>query len=137
MTKPPAIPDKVNSIYQSWPGKPRKQALLIRKLVYQWAGETPVEETLKWGEPSYLARKGSTLRVGWKESTPDNLYLYFHCQSKLVDTFREVYGEQLEFEGNRAIVLDSNEKLPQQTLKHCIALTLEYHNIKHLPLLGA
>ena len=137
MNKVPKVPATVESVFAQWPATARKKAMRIRKLVYHCAGSQTVQETLKWGEPSYLTKNGSTLRMGWKQTSPDNINLYFNCQSKLVDTFREVYQEQLEFEGNRAIVLGLSGTLPDETLKHCISLTLNYHRIKHLPLLGA
>ncbi len=100
--------------------------------------DTPsqLEETLKWGEPSYTCKMGSTIRIGWKASTPDQTYLFFHCTSKLGETYKALYGDLLEFEKNRAIVLRVDDKLPQEPLKHCIALALDYHRLKHLPMLG-
>ena len=96
-----------------------------------------VEETLKWGEPSYLVKGGSPVRMDWKPKSPDKYFLFFHCQTKLVDTFRELYSNALEFQGNRAIVLDINRKLPEKNIRHCIELAFRYKAIKHLPLLGA
>ncbi len=47
----------------------------LRELVYQVVAEleSPIqlEETLKWGEPSYLTKYGSTVRMDWKAKTPD------------------------------------------------------------------
>ncbi len=112
----------------------------LRQLILDVAADTPgvgdVEETLKWGEPSYLVECGSTVRIGWKASRPEYYAVYFNCNTKLVDTFREVYSELFTFEGNRAIVFHRQETVPTRALKHCIALALEYHKKKHLPLLG-
>ena len=63
--------------------------------------------------------------------------MYFNCNSSLVDTFKEVYGDVFTFEGNRAIVFGDTEVLPVNELKHCISLALTYHRVKHLLLLGA
>ena len=52
--------------------------------------------------------------------------VYFHCQTDLVETFRELYPE-LRYGGNRSILLDAGEKLPEAALRHCIALALTYH----------
>lgn len=62
--------------------------------------------------------------------------MYFHCKTKLVDTFKELYKDKFTFEGNRAIVFNINDKVSVNELKHCISLSLTYHKIKHLPLLG-
>lgn len=96
-----------------------------------------VEETLKWGEPSYLVKGGSAVRIDWKLKSPDQYCFYFSCKSKLVDTFRELYSEQLKFEGNRAIVLSLNKEPPLNCLWKCIELAMKYQWNKHLPLLGA
>jgi len=37
---------------------------------------------------------------------------------------------------NGAIVFDENDRVPIDALKHCIELSLSYHKIKHLPMLG-
>ena len=70
----------------------------LRNLVIQTASEVEglekLEETLKWGEPSYMTRNGSTIRMDWKESRPDEYAMYFHCQTKLVDTFKELYRDK-------------------------------------------
>ncbi|WMS88273.1 DUF1801 domain-containing protein [Pleionea litopenaei] len=111
----------------------------LRVLIFSVAGELdlgPVNESLKWGEPSYSVKDGSPIRIDWKEKTPNQHYLFFHCQTKLVDTFRELYGDILECSGNRAIVLNVEHKLPEQAVRHCIQLALQYKRIKHLPMLG-
>ena len=75
--------------------------------------------------------------MDWKDSKPDEYAMYFHCQTKLVDTFKELYGDKFEFEGNRAIVFGRDEKIAENELKHCLSIALNYHKVKHLPLLGA
>lgn len=131
---------KVAIVFEDYPKKVRQKMLLLRKLVLNTASEIEglekLEETLKWGEPSYLTKNGSTLRMDWKESVPDRVAVYFKCTSKLVPTFKMVYKNKFNFEGNRAIIFKMNEKIPETELKHCIALTLKYHKIKHLPHLG-
>lgn len=131
---------KVKERFESYPGFVQKQMYALRNLVIQTASEVEdlekLEETLKWGEPSYSTKNGSTIRMDWKESKPDEYAMYFHCQTKLVDTFKELYREQFKFEGNRAIVFGCNEIIAENELKHCISIALNYHKLKHLPLLG-
>lgn len=131
----------VAEVFRRYPPSMRKKLMDLRKLVFEAASETDgvgeLEETLKWGEPSYLVRGGSTIRIDWKEKHPDQYAMYFQCQTKLVDTFRELYGDRLKFDGNRAIVFRREDPVPSKILKHCIALSLTYHSRKHLPLLGA
>ena len=112
----------------------------MRSLIIETAADIEeieeMEETLKWGEPSYLVKKGSTIRIDWKAKTPDQYAVYFKCTSKLVPTFREVYGDTFRYEKNRAICFGLDDEVPEEELKDCIALALQYHAVKGLPLLG-
>ena len=131
---------EVARTFDSYPESIRKKLLDLRKLILETASETEgiglIEETLKWGEPSYLTKTGSTIRIDWKESSPEQYAMYFHCKTKLVDTFKELYGDILKFEGNRAVIFSKNDKIPVAELKHCIVLSLTYHQRKHLTMLG-
>lgn len=119
----------------------RERLLFLRQLILETASELEtvgaIEETLKWGEPSYVSKTGSTIRIDWKASFPGQYAMYFHCKTRLVGTFKELYRDQFQFEGNRAILFNEQEQIPINELKHCIALALTYHRIKHLPMLGA
>lgn len=125
--------------FKSYPKAIAPKLNYLRELILETASESAIEEleeTLKWGEPSYLAKKGSTLRMDWKAKTPNQYAMYFKCTSKLVETFREVYGDIFNYEKNRAIVFDLEDEVPKEELKECIRLALNYHSLKHLPLLG-
>ena len=95
-----------------------------------------LEETLKWGEPSFVTKDGSTLRMDWREKTPDQYAMYFHCTSRLVDTFRLVFNQKFQYEGKRAIVFQLNQTIPKEELKECIKAALTYHKVKELITLG-
>jgi len=109
---------------------------IILTTASQIEGLDTIEETLKWGEPSYCTKNGSTIRIHWKKSNPDQYAMYFHCKTKLVDTFKEIYKDVFKYEGNRAIIFNLEEEIPVDDLRHCVKLSLTYHNIKHLPMLG-
>jgi hypothetical protein len=132
---------KVKEVISSYPKTVQHQLLYVRDLVLSAASEIEglekLEETLKWGEPSFLTKHGSTVRTDWKEKYPDQYSVYFKCTSRLVPTFKTIYKDKFKFEDNRAIVFKLNEKIPESELKHCISMALTYHKIKHLPLLGA
>lgn len=112
----------------------------LRQLIFRTAeslGDVAcIEESLKWGEPSFAAKRGSPIRMDWKERSPDQYALYFSCSSRLVETFREVYNGLFKFEGKRAIVFELNETIPEEELKRCLAAALRYHKVKEFPLLG-
>lgn len=112
----------------------------IRDLIYTVAkqdGIADLTEALKWGEPSYISKKGSTIRFNWKATSPDQYCIYFNCKTSLIDTFKEIYGDTFSYQGNRAIVFKIDQTLPVKELSHCISMSLRYKNIKHLTLLGA
>jgi hypothetical protein len=124
----------VDAVFSAYP-KPLKEKLLaLRRLIFETARTTrgvgALQETLKWGQPSYLTpqtNSGSTIRIDQVKSAAGRYAVYFHCQTNLVETFRELYPTQLRFEGNRSIVLDVKDELPQAELRHCVALALTYH----------
>lgn len=130
----------VKDRFDEYPDNARVRLEELRNLVFQVVSELElgeVDETLKWGEPSYSVKTGSPLRMDWKLKSPNNYYLFFNCQTKLVDTFRELYGDELVFQGNRAIVLSLSKPLPETVIKSCLGLALTYQQRKSLPLLGA
>ncbi|MDE0043091.1 MAG: DUF1801 domain-containing protein [Candidatus Poribacteria bacterium] len=132
---------EVARVFDGYPEPVRKKMLRLRQIVLDTASETEgvdaLEETLKWGEPSYLAKGGSTIRMDWKVRAPNQYAMYFNCNTSLIATFKDVYGDVFTFEGNRAIVFGETDELPFTELKHCVSLALTYHRVKHLPLLGA
>lgn len=131
---------EVEILISSYPDNVRKKLFNLRGLILETADEIneidEIEESLKWGEPSYKTNIGSPIRFDWKEKTPGQFALYFNCQSRLVPTFRLVHGDTLDFEGNRAIILQIEEELPETELKECIAAALTYHDVKDKEMLG-
>lgn len=138
-TRPKQTPQNatVRAVFNSYP-KPIKQKLLsLRELILDTAlttrGVGKLEETLKWGQPSYLtveSGSGSTVRIDAVKSQPGQYAIYFHCQTNLVETFRELYPTQLKYGGNRSILLHVNDDVPEETLRHCVSLALTYHQKK-------
>jgi len=130
----------VKTVFDNYPETVKDKMLNLRELILETAKETEevveLEETLKWGEPSYISKHGSTLRIDWKKKAPNQYAVYFNCSSQLVPTFRIVFKKTFDFEGNRALVFQINETLPENELKQCIQAALRYHKIKKLQLLG-
>lgn len=132
---------KVEAVFASYPTVVRDKMQFLRELVIETATEieaiSNLEETLKWGEPSFVTKYGSTLRMDWKEKTPNQYAMYFKCTSRLVDTFRLIFNNTFQFEGKRAIVFQLDQKsIPKDELKKCIKATLTYHKVKNLITLG-
>jgi hypothetical protein len=124
---------KVAAAFRSYPEPLRTKLLALRQLILDTARATEgvgrLDETIKWGQVSYLTTEtgsGSTVRIDRVKSATNQYALYFHCQTSLVETFREHYP-QLSYGGNRSILLDASKALPKQALRHCVALALTYH----------
>jgi hypothetical protein len=124
----------VGAAFDACPKPLRLKLLALRRLIFDTARNTKgvgaLEETLKWGQPSYLTREaksGSTIRIDRVKSSTNQYAMYFHCQTDLVATFRELYPNELTYAGNRAVILGADEEIPEAALRHCIALALTYH----------
>ncbi len=125
---------RVEAIFDSYPMPARRRLLRLRDMIFDVAARTEgvgaLEETLKWGQPSYLTaetKSGSTIRIDQVKSTPGRIALYVHCQTTLIGDFRARYPNQLRYQGNRGIVLDAADEILVAALRHCIALALIYH----------
>ena len=131
---------RLKTVFANYPDVVRDKMQRLRELVIETAKETEgvtvLEETLKWGEPSFISNIGSTLRMDWKEKNPDQYAMYFQCTSRLVDTFSMLFHHVFQFEGKRAIIFQLNQKIPELELKECIKAALTYHKVKELITLG-
>jgi hypothetical protein len=131
---------KVQAVFDRYPEAIKPKLLQLRQWILDSAEAIDdlelLEETLKWGEPSYLTKNGSTIRMDWKAKQPGQYALYFSCSTSLVATFRAIFKDVFVFEGNRAIVFGLEEPLPEQEIKQCLSMALRYHKVKHLPFLG-
>ena len=129
----------VRDKFDTYPDDIKPKLLELRELIYDVAANEDtiedIEEVLKWNEPSYISKNGSTLRIYWKKSKPDQYSMYFNCNTTLVKTFRELFSDKFQFEGNREIVFQKSQALDTKALKYCILLSLTYHDRKHLTML--
>ena len=129
----PFLRPEVQARFEAYPAGVRRRMLALRELVLKAAAQTPgvgaIEETLKWGEPAYVTvnKAGSTVRIDWKPRAPAQYAVYFNCQTNLVESFRQMFPNDFRFEGNRALVLDLDRKMPVDSLGWCIAAALTYH----------
>lgn len=112
----------------------RSRLLELRRLIFDTASRTKevgeLVEALKWGQPSYLTTdsgSGSTIRIGKAKDEPGKYSLFVHCQTDLLESFRELYPRTFEYRGNRELKIDAGRKFPDAALRHCIALALTYH----------
>jgi len=128
---------RVAEIFREYPEKVRAKLLYLRELIYDTAAKTDgvgeLEETLRWGEPTYLTTEsgsGSMVRVNAK-GTEGQYAMYFHCQTGLVPIFRTLYPKKFSFEGKRAILFNQSDVVPVEELTQCISMALTYHQGKN------
>jgi len=113
--------------------------MFLRQLILDTASSIEcvgeIEETLKWGEPSYLTPKtksGSTIRIAWKKSQEEQYSMYFKCTANLVPAFKAKFPSEFNYGGTRNIDFHINDKIPVKELESCIVLALTYHLNKKL-----
>jgi hypothetical protein len=123
----------VAAVFKAYPTPLRSRLMALRALVFEVAvgtdGVGRLTETLKWGQPSYLTeetRSGTTVRID-RLKKGDGYALYVHCQSGLVPKFRELYPDTFRYEGKRALLFETDTRLPLPELRHCIGLALTHH----------
>lgn len=128
---------QVAEVFAGYPQPFRRQLLSLRKMILEVAKGLPelggIEETLKWGEPSYLPKKknvGTTVRIHYLKSKPGQFGIYFNCNTSLIRRFKRRYGSLFKYEGKRALIFEEGDKLPAKEIKDCIALALTYHRHK-------
>ena len=78
-------------------------------------------------------KSGSTIRIDGVKAAANQYAVYFHCQTDLVATFRELYPDKWNYGGNRCIFLNAEDKIDEAALRHCVALALTYHLNKRKP----
>ena len=126
--------EAVKHKFEQYPDHVRPKMEKLRSLIYEVAENTDgvgqITETLKWSEPAYLTTKpksGTTIRMDWKDRNPDQIGMYVNCNTSLVETYRTMFTDELEFEGNRAVLFPVDKPLPEEALKICIQMALRYH----------
>lgn len=108
--------------------------LALRQLIFEVAQNTEgvgaLEETLKWGQPSYLTTQtgsGTTIRIDQLKKKPGYFAIFTHCQTPLVDDFRQTYGNSFAYDKNRAIIFHENDTPAHDKISEFIRSALTYH----------
>lgn len=126
----------VQEVFEAYSPAQKQALLALRELVFETANAQDeigdIEEALKWGQPSFLTKTGSTLRIDKvkdSENICPRVAMYFICTTHLVDRFSEIYPDTFHYEGGRAIQFEIGKPYDKQALKHCIAIALT-HKLK-------
>ncbi|MHA1525022.1 MAG: DUF1801 domain-containing protein [Alphaproteobacteria bacterium] len=146
----------ITAVFNSYPSDVRARLLGLRRQILETAATTKgcgeIEETLKWGQPSYLTarpksgttirlgapkgaagRSGTTIRLGAPKGAAGRYGFYVHCQTSLVDFYREIYPVEFDYEGARGVIMQADRHYDEAAIRHCIALALMYHQNKRTP----
>ena len=134
----PFVNHNVKKKFDAYPADVRLKLLVLRELIFGVAASNhaigPLEETLKWDEPSYIpsqSKSGSMVRIDWKKQTPDNYYLYFLCTTTIVAQIRYRFGDAFIYSGNRALVFDVEKDSSWVDVCECVELAFTYYLKKH------
>ena len=125
---------QVNTVLSSCPEAQKAKLEQLRDLIRATANNVPqiidIEESLKWGQPSFVASPkglGSSVRI---DKRGEGVSVYFICNTGLVDRFRDIYPDRFNYIGNREIHFALDDDLNEDELSHCIAMALTYHSDK-------
>lgn len=131
------IDPNIQNVFDRYSEKTRQKLMDLRQLIIEVAAETKgvgeLQETLKWGQISYLTvspRSGTTIRIDEYHPDTQQIAMYVHCQTSLVETFRQMYSDDFQYEGNRAVIWNELSEIQIDILKHFIELALTYHSGK-------
>lgn len=126
--------ERTSAAYARFDDVMKMRLLQIRQMIFDIAAQDkaigPINETLKWGEPSYLTeqtKSGTTIRLSNVKNKPDQCGIYVHCQISLISEFRDNFSEELEFSGNRAVLIDIHKPLNEDLIEMFLQKALTYH----------
>lgn len=127
---------EVLAIFDAYPAVIRDWLLAIRALIVDTAMVRDdigtLEETLKWGQASYLTKRpktGTTIRIDRDKSGAGDVALFVNCQSSLISDWRAMFPD-LVFGGDRSVHFSVDTPLPEAAIRQMITMALTYHSAK-------
>lgn len=149
----------LSTIPDSWfthvPATTREILLTLQSWIIEIADAEQlgtVAASLKWQQPSYAVKGGTPIRLGYTipdhalsgalatENTKPTIALYVHCQTRLIEAFRELYPatpqDSWQWVKTRELRLDATQPLPKDMIRQFILFALTYQSRKAQPLLG-
>lgn len=122
----------VAQAFDAFPRESREGLLRLRDRILEWADRNlekgDLSEELRWGQPAYLTKKGSTLRLGLPKQ--GGFAIYAHCQSTIIGDFADQFAADFEIEGNRAVVFRNPALADDPRIDSLIRHALTYHQSK-------
>jgi hypothetical protein len=68
--------------------------------------------------------------LGWRKSKPDRASIFFNCKTNLIETFRTLFPNTVQFEGNREIYFQLQDLVPLDEIAICVETALTDHRKK-------
>ena len=125
-----ALPSSIAAAMADYSDAQRDTLLALRALILDVADRTegvgPVEETLKWGQPAYLAQSGTTVRLAAARGDDGAVGVYTSCQTPLVANFALEHGSRFTYDGGRGIHVAVGAALPVLELSDFFESALTY-----------
>lgn len=125
-----------DEIYARYAPPVRERLQQLRGLILATAQQNAevgdLQETLKWGQPSFLTlrpKTGTTIRIdkdGVDGVGAADVALFVNCQTSLVSEWRVLYPH-LSFGGNRSVHFPADKPLPEAEICQMVSMALRYH----------
>ncbi len=121
----------VKAVFDNYPIPVCEKLLVLRNIIFEVARSLPncpLEETLKWGEPSFIPPKkmGCMVRMHHYSNKPFDFALYFPCKTTLVSSFGSRFPGVFQIGGDRSLEFMLSDTLPLSAIKDCVKLALTY-----------
>ena len=123
---------KIEALFDSYPEPARTGLRQLRALIFQEAAQLPeigpVQEVLRWGQPSYITPKkkaATTLRLGTHKNA--SFAIFAHCQSNVISNHAARFPSWDRLDGNRAVLFDEPSQIEPFRLRPMIRDALTYH----------
>lgn len=126
----PAPTAAILAAFDAVPKPARDHLLALRSLIFDIAATLPVgrvEESLKWGQPSYATpdtKAATPIRLALTKG--GDVGIFTHCQSTVMADFQTIAPKSMRFDGNRALHLDPHAPLPTGDITPLIRAALTY-----------
>ena len=120
----------IKAAFAAFDADQRTGLLALRAHIFETAATLPigrVEESLKWGQPSYNTpdtRAATPIRLGTTKA--GDIAIFTHCQSTVMSDFRALAPANMRFDGNRALHVSPSHPIPLDDITPLIRAALTY-----------
>ncbi len=123
--------EKIKAAFLNFDRAARSSLLAARHLILSMTDKldrvSSIEESLKWGQPSYapVPKTGTPIRLGVTKTGAPTMFV--HCQTTLVSDLEADNAHGLKTIDNRAVLLPSGDLADHPGLLNFVRLAFTYH----------